>query len=216
MYALSNLLPDRSHHDSEPGLLQLSFNYSLPPHYVYPINKCTLLHIPQQSFKTQVRASRVAQWFGFTFGPEVWSWKPGIESYIRLPAWSLLLSLPVSLSLCLSWINKIFKKKRERQRHRQREKQAPCREPDVGLDPGSPGSHPGSKLAPNCWATGAVQSTSFNSWLHQNNLRSSRREEIYNTTHITHTAGPCLSSSKTDILRRGLRHLYFLNQVMLT
>ena len=22
------------------------------------------------------------------------------------------------------------------------EKQAPCREPDVGLDPGSPGSHP--------------------------------------------------------------------------
>ena len=29
----------------------------------------------------------------------------------------------------------------ERQRHRQREKQAPCREPDVGLDPGSPGSH---------------------------------------------------------------------------
>ena len=31
---------------------------------------------------------------------------------------------------------------RERQRHRQREKQAPCREPDVGLDPGTPGSHP--------------------------------------------------------------------------
>ena len=34
---------------------------------------------------------------------------------------------------------------REGQRHRQREKQAPCREPDVGLDPGSPGSHPGLK-----------------------------------------------------------------------
>ena len=34
---------------------------------------------------------------------------------------------------------------RERQRHRQREKQAPCREPDVGLDPGSSGSHPGLK-----------------------------------------------------------------------
>ena len=34
-------------------------------------------------------------------------------------------------------------KERERQRHRQREKQAPCREPDVGLDPGSLGSHPG-------------------------------------------------------------------------
>ena len=34
---------------------------------------------------------------------------------------------------------------RERQRHRQREKQAPCKEPDVGLNPGSPGSHPGLK-----------------------------------------------------------------------
>ena len=32
---------------------------------------------------------------------------------------------------------------RERQRHRQREKQAASREPDAGLDPGSPGSHPG-------------------------------------------------------------------------
>ena len=33
---------------------------------------------------------------------------PGIESHIRLPEWSLLLPLPVSLplSLCLSWINK--------------------------------------------------------------------------------------------------------------
>ena len=36
-------------------------------------------------------------------------------------------------------------RERERQRHRQREKQAPCREPDVGLDPGTPGSHPGLK-----------------------------------------------------------------------
>ena len=34
---------------------------------------------------------------------------------------------------------------RERQRYRQREKQAPCREPDVGIDPGTPGSHPGPK-----------------------------------------------------------------------
>ena len=36
----------------------------------------------------------------------------------------------------------IYERERERQRHKQREKQAPCREPDVGLDPGSPGSHP--------------------------------------------------------------------------
>ena len=33
----------------------------------------------------------------------------------------------------------------ERQGHRQREKQAPFREPDAGLDPGTPGSHPGPK-----------------------------------------------------------------------
>ena len=38
---------------------------------------------------------------------------------------------------------------RERERHRQREKQAPYREPDMGLDPRSPGAHPGLKLAPN-------------------------------------------------------------------
>ena len=36
---------------------------------------------------------------------------------------------------------------------RQREKQAPCREPHVGLDPGSPGSQPGPKVALNRWAT---------------------------------------------------------------
>ena len=37
----------------------------------------------------------------------------------------------------------------QRQRHKQREKQAPCRDPDVGLDPGSPGSHSGLKEALN-------------------------------------------------------------------
>ena len=36
-------------------------------------------------------------------------------------------------------------RERERQRHRQREKQAPGREPDVGLNPGTPGSHPRPK-----------------------------------------------------------------------
>ena len=40
-------------------------------------------------------------------------------------------------------------RERERQRHRQREKQAPCQEPNVGLDPGSPGSGPGLKVALN-------------------------------------------------------------------
>ena len=43
----------------------------------------------------------------------VWSRSPGIESHIGLLAWTLLLLLPMSLplSLCLSWIHKIFKKK---------------------------------------------------------------------------------------------------------
>ena len=31
------------------------------------------------------------------------------------------------------------------EREAEREKQAPCREPDIGLDPRSPGSHPGPK-----------------------------------------------------------------------
>ena len=50
---------------------------------------------------------------------------------------------------------------RHRQRHRERQKQAPCKEPDVGLDPRSPGSHPGLQAAPNCCATGAAANTYF-------------------------------------------------------
>ena len=42
-----------------------------------------------------------------------------------------------------------IERERERQRHRRREKQAPCQEPDVGLNPGSPGSHPGLKAVLN-------------------------------------------------------------------
>ena len=34
---------------------------------------------------------------------------------------------------------------RRRQKHRQREKEAPFKEPDVGLDPRTLGSHPGTK-----------------------------------------------------------------------
>ena len=52
----------------------------------------------------------VAQWLGVCLWLRAWSWSPRIESHIRLPVKSLLLPLPVSLlSLCLSWINKIFK-----------------------------------------------------------------------------------------------------------
>ena len=44
----------------------------------------------------------------------------------------------------------------ERHRVRHREKQAPRREPNMGLDPGSPGSHPRPKAALNRWATRAA------------------------------------------------------------
>ena len=40
--------------------------------------------------------------------------------------------------------------RREGQRPRQRENQAPRGEPDARLDPGSPGSGPGPKVALNC------------------------------------------------------------------
>ena len=54
---------------------------------------------------------------------------------------------------------------REREREREREAQTqaegeagsiPCREPDVGLDPGSPGPHPGLKAALNPSTTQAA------------------------------------------------------------
>ena len=59
-------------------------------------------------------AAPVAQRFGAAFIPGCDPGDPGVESHVGLLAWSLLLPLPVSLpcslSLYLSWINKIFKK----------------------------------------------------------------------------------------------------------
>ena len=54
------------------------------------------------------RAAQVAQQLSICLRPRAWSWRPRIESHIGLPAWSLLLPLPVSLplSLSVSWINK--------------------------------------------------------------------------------------------------------------
>ena len=43
----------------------------------------------------------------------------------------------------------LFIHERHREREREAETQAPFRETDVGLDPGSPGSHPGLKAALN-------------------------------------------------------------------
>ena len=53
---------------------------------------------------------------------------------------SLLLQVFKKILFIYSW-----ETHRERQRYRQREKQAPCREHDVGLDPGTPESHPEPK-----------------------------------------------------------------------
>ena len=56
--------------------------------------------------KTKFRDAWVAQWLTACLWPRAWSWGPRTESHIGLPAWSLLLPLPVSLplppSLCVS------------------------------------------------------------------------------------------------------------------
>ncbi|CAD7673489.1 unnamed protein product [Nyctereutes procyonoides] len=48
-----------------------------------------------------------------------------------------------------------------RERETDRQKQAPYREPDVGVDPGSPGSHPGLQVALNRCAIGAARQRPF-------------------------------------------------------
>ena len=53
----------------------------------------------------------VAQWLGICLWLRSWSRSSGIWSLIELPMGNLLLPLPMSPSLCLSWINKIFFKK---------------------------------------------------------------------------------------------------------
>ena len=53
----------------------------------------------------------------------------------------------VAFLFCLRFY--LFMRDTHRERERQREKEAPCREPDMGLNPGSPGSCPGVKVALN-------------------------------------------------------------------
>ena len=60
----------------------------------------------------------------------------------------------------ISFFKKIFiiyDRHREREAETQEEGEAGSMQgPDVGLDPGSPGSHPGLQAALNCCATGAA------------------------------------------------------------
>ena len=63
----------------------------------------------------------VAQRFAACLWPRARSWRPGIESHVRLPgAWSLLLplpvSLPLSLSLSLTIVNKFKKLKKKKKK----------------------------------------------------------------------------------------------------
>ena len=67
---------------------------------------------------------------------------------------------------------------RERQRHRRREKQAPCREPNVGLDPGTPGSHPGPKAGAQ-----PLSHPGLPTWRHFDRVAAAAKKH-------THTAAP--------------------------
>ena len=56
-----------------------------------------------------------------------------------------------TVGFCVAFLKNFFKDSIYLfMRERQREKQAAYREPDVGLDPGTPGSCPGPKVALNC------------------------------------------------------------------
>ena len=61
---------------------------------------------PMVLLNVRIWAAWVAQQFRACLQPRVWSWGPGIESRIGLPAWSLLLPLPVFLPLTVSLMNK--------------------------------------------------------------------------------------------------------------
>ena len=90
---------------------------------------------------------------------------------------------------------------RERQRHTQAEGEAGSMQgADVGLDPGSPGSHPGLKAVLNCWATGAARV--LNSNAHQQPLKRLLESKclinflIVNITgHLPHNQQPKATKS---------------------
>ena len=84
----------------------------------------------------------------------VWIWFLAFSPQPPKEIWVIPLFFYFFLRFIYSFIQR---QRRERQRHRQREKQAPCREPNVGLDPGSPGSHPRLQVVLNRCATGAAR-----------------------------------------------------------
>ena len=63
------------------------------------VTQMKIKSIVQPALNNKVRTGDpwVAQRFSSCLWPRARSWSPGIESNVRLPAWSLLLFLPVSL-----------------------------------------------------------------------------------------------------------------------
>ena len=67
-------------------------------------------------------------------------------SHPGVPVYILLNQLIFEVVFMISFLRfYLFMRDREWQRHRPRKKRAPHPESDAGLDPGTPGSHPGLK-----------------------------------------------------------------------
>ena len=62
--------------------------------------------MPDSILGPWTKGTWVAQWLSLCLWLKAGPWGPGIESHIGLPAWSLLLPLPVSLPLSVSLMNK--------------------------------------------------------------------------------------------------------------
>ena len=126
------------------------------------------LPLTVQEIKTQGQVWRRAQWVavgsqGGGGGPVVWPgwsrerWEKCLDSEWFLGGQQMGFTYQLSVNqpsmesrflfFCFFKIYLFIYSERE-QRHRQRgEKQASCWKPDAGLDPGSPGSHPGLQAA---------------------------------------------------------------------
>ena len=84
--------------------------------------------------------------------PKTKKW--GLPGSWEEPSWCLGFPIALTVHLILfliSFKDFIYSREthREKEAETQREKQAPCKEPNMGLDPWSPGSHPGLKTALN-------------------------------------------------------------------
>ena len=94
----------------------------------------------------------------------------------------------------------------ERQRHRQREKQAPRREPNAGLDPGTPGSHPGPEAdAPPLSPQGPLLLPFFHR-LHPLLLASLRKEYVLFTAVFPQWLKQCPARSRCSFWVGGWNH----------